>query len=80
MSGIGDWFSNKFAELTGKTPQQHVDTMRSTLNLPASVTTDQGAAKAFGAAPERSGYTATGGRRFKKGRSKKLATKRRSRR
>ena len=80
MGSVGAWFSDQLAKITGKSPQQHVDDVRNTLKLPASLTTDQGAAQTFGAARERSGRTMTGGRRFKKRLSKKVETKRRSRR
>ena len=82
MSGIGDWFNQTIASVTGKTPQQHVDNVKSSLSLPTSVTTDQGSAKMLGVPQEGGGMTCTGGRRGRKGRNSKKKggkTSRRSR-
>jgi hypothetical protein len=59
MSGIGEWFSSTLAKLTGKSPQEHADAVKSALQLPS----DAESSKALGAAPEPSGTTITGGRR-----------------
>ena len=75
--GIGDWLNETYAKVTGKTPQQHADELGAALKLPRSVTTDTGASTALGAPPDaRTGFTMTGGRRFKKtGRHGKKARK-----
>ena len=75
MSGIGDWFNQTIASITGKTPQQHVDNVKSSLSLPASVTTDQGSAKMLGVPQEGGGMTCTGGRRGRKHRRNKKGGK-----
>jgi len=67
MSGIGDWFNQTIARVTGRTPQQHADNVKSALSLPPSVTTDQGSAKMLGVPQEGGGRTCTGGRRGRKG-------------
>lgn len=71
MSGIGDWFNQTIASVTGKTPQQHADNVKAALALPPSVTTDQGSAKMLGVPQEGGGMTCTGGRRGRKGRNSK---------
>ena len=77
MSGIGEWFSQTIASVTGKTPQQHADNVKAALALPTSVTTDQGSAKMLGVPQEGGGMTCTGGRRARKGRGKKSKKTRR---
>jgi hypothetical protein len=66
MSGIGEWFSSTIANLTGKTPQEHADSVKAALQLPS----DAQSSKAFGAPPEPVGTTLTGGRRRKTRRRK----------
>jgi hypothetical protein len=66
MSGIGDWFNQTIASVTGRTPQQHADNVKSALALPTSVTTDQGSAKMLGVPQEGGGMTCTGGRKKRK--------------
>lgn len=75
MSGIGDWFSQTIASVTGKTPQEHADTVKAALALPPSVTTDQGSATLLGAPQEGGGMTCTGGRRGRKNRKGKKPRK-----
>lgn len=70
MSSIGDWFNQTIASVTGKTPQQHADNVKSALSLPPSVTTDQGSATMLGVPQEGGGMTCTGGRRGRKGKGK----------
>ena len=68
MSGIGDWFSNQWSKLTGKTPQATVAPIQKA--LPA-LTTSEGA-QAMGTAPEPAGVTSGGGRRETRRGGKKL--------
>jgi len=77
MASIGDWFSSKIAEVTGKTPQQHADAVKSALKLPPALVNDSDGAKAFGAAPEAPGTTMMGGRRHRTRRGKKARKTRR---
>ena len=79
MSGISDWFHSTVASVTGKTPQQHADSVKAALSLPSSVTTDQGSAKMLGAPMEGGGMTCTGGRRARKSKGKKARKTRRHR-
>ena len=74
MSGIGDWFNSTIASLTGKTPQEHADAVKATLQLPS----DAQSSKALGAAPEPPGTTLTGGKR--RGRTHRGGKKRKTRR
>jgi hypothetical protein len=63
--GIADMFNNAVMSVTGKTPQEHADSVKSALSLPPAVSTDSGSAKMLGATPEAPGTTITGGRRRK---------------
>jgi len=67
--GIGDWFSQKVTQLTGKTPQQHADAARAALKLPSGLTSDNGASTALDTSADARGpgYTMTGGRRMRRG-------------
>lgn len=56
MGEVGQWFSDQWEKLTGKTPQQVVDPISK--QLPSG--TD------LGMAAERGGYTSAGGRRHKR--------------
>jgi len=79
MSSIGDWFNQTVASLTGRTAQQHANNVKTALNLPPSVTTDEGSAKMLGTPMEGAGRTCTGGRRarkHKKGRKTRRGGKR----
>jgi hypothetical protein len=71
MSSIGEWFNQTIASVTGRTPQQHADNVKSALSLPTSVTTDQGSAKMLGVPQEGGGMTCTGGKRARKSRKSK---------
>ena len=75
MSGISDWIHSTVASVTGKTPQQHADSVKAALSLPPSVSTDQGSAKMLGASREGGGMTCTGGRRARKQRGGKKSRK-----
>lgn len=75
MSGIGDWFNQTIASVTGKTPQQHADNVKSALSLPPALTTDKGSATVLGVPQEGGGMTCTGGRRGRKNRKGKKARK-----
>jgi hypothetical protein len=77
MSTIGEWFNQTIASVTGKTPQEHADNVKSALSLPPSVTTDQGSAKMLGVPQEGGGMTCTGGRRARKSKGKKARKTRR---
>ena len=80
MSSIGDWFNNTVHSVTGKTPQQHADDLKSALPKPAQgAMSDSASSRALGAASEPSGKTMTGGRRHKRkhGGRKKTHKKRR---
>lgn len=79
MSSIGEWFNQTIASVTGKTPQQHADNIKTALALPPSVTTDQGSAKMLGVPQEGGGMTCTGGKRRKgrRGGKKRMTQKRR---
>jgi hypothetical protein len=70
MSGIGDWFNQTIASVTGKTPQQHADNVKTALSLPPALTTDKGSATVLGVPQEGGGMTCTGGRRGRKGKGK----------
>ena len=66
MSAISDWFHNTVKSVTGKTPQEHADALKSALPTPASkAMTDSSVNAALDAAPEPLGTTMTGGRRRK---------------
>ena len=84
METVGNWFSDTYASLTGSPPQDHVNAVKSALNLPPVVSTDAGVARAAGTTADArgAGYTMTGGRRFKKTgrRGKKVRKTRRGRR
>ena len=67
MSGLGEMFANTVHSVTGKTPQQHVDDLKSALPKPAQgAMSDSASSRALGAPSENYGKTMTGGRRHKK--------------
>jgi hypothetical protein len=67
MSGIGKMFSDTIQSVTGKTPQQHADALKSALPSPAKAAmSDNNSASALGAPKEGAGKTMTGGRKHKK--------------
>jgi hypothetical protein len=78
MSSIGDWFNQTIASVTGRTPQQHADNVKTALSLPSSVTTDQGSAKMLGTPVEGGGRTCTGGRRPRKNKKVRKTRRRRN--
>lgn len=61
MGDVGKWFSDKWSQLTGKTPQQTVDPFAKALPSGPDM----------GTAPEPAGMTSGGGRRFTKMKGKK---------
>ena len=68
MAGIGQWFSDKWNEVTGKTPQK--------MAAPISQALPSG--PDIGAPPEPAGMTTAGGRRLskmKKGKTRKAHKK-----
>lgn len=71
MSGIGDWLNSKIASVTGKTLQQHADTVKGALALPPALATDSGSAKMLGAPSQPAGTTMAGGRRHRKQKTRK---------
>ena len=56
MAGIGQWFSDQWAKVSGKTPQQMAAPISQALPSGPDV----------GAAPEPAGMTTAGGRRHRK--------------
>ena len=78
MSSIGDWFHSTVKQVTGKSPQEHADDIKSALPAQAkAIMTDSSSAKALGASPESLGKTMTGGRRRKSRGGKKSRKTRR---
>ena len=77
MSGIGEWFNQTIASVTGRTPQEHADNVKSALSLPPALTTDAKSATMLGVPQEGGGRTCTGGRRARKGKGKKARKTRR---
>jgi hypothetical protein len=75
MSGLGEMFANTVHSVTGKTPQQHADDLKSALPKPAQgAMSDSTSSRALGAPSEPNGKTMTGGRRHKKKHSGKKKT------
>ena len=66
MSGIGQMFSNAVQSVTGKTPQEHADALKSAVGAPAAAVNGDASAKALGAAPEPAGTTIVGGKRLRR--------------
>ena len=80
MSSIGEMFASTVHSVTGKTPQQHADDLKSALPTPAkSAMSDDKSATNLGLPREASGTTMTGGRRHKKKRSTKKTHKKKRR-
>jgi hypothetical protein len=77
MDGISNFFHSTLEKVTGKTAQQHADTMKAALKLPPAVVNDAASAKALGASPEPAGTTMTGGRRRARRGKKSRKTRRR---
>ena len=68
MSGLGEMFANTVQSVTGKTPQQHADDLKSAMPSPAKAAmSDDKSAAALGASREKHGMTMTGGRKKKRG-------------
>ena len=64
MSAFPDWFHNAVKGATGKSLQEHADTLKAALPVPAkNAMTDSKVTSTLGAAPEPAGMTMTGGRR-----------------